>query len=87
MRVGQSVQVELPGGQGGYDQPVSSSDAMHRDSSTGGYPSDQPSQSRFTADHAGSADLTSTTDYSCLHTQPRCLPPQRQWVVHVVVRA
>ena len=86
LSVGQSVTVDLPGGNGGYDRPQSSAAAMHRDSADGGYPSDQPAVAQFTAAQIGTADLTSTTDYNCLHTTPRCTVAQKQWVVHVVVR-
>jgi hypothetical protein len=86
LTVGQLVTVNLPGGSsGGYDQPQSSSAAMHRDSVSGGYPTDQPAVAQFTAAHAGAADLTSQTDYKCLHAQPPCMVAQKQWVVHVIV--
>jgi hypothetical protein len=42
-------------------------------------------QARFLATRAGTADLTSTTDFTCLHTTPACMLPQREWTVHVVV--
>ena len=87
LRPGQSVNVRLHGGQNnGYHQPTSSSSVMRRVSASGGYPSDQPARAEFTAAGPGSADLSSYTDFTCLHTTPRCLPPQQQWVVHVIVR-
>jgi hypothetical protein len=58
---------------------------VRRDTAGGGYPSDQPARAHFTATRPGTADLTSTTDFTCLHTQPRCLPPQHQWTVHLIV--
>ncbi|MCU1595769.1 MAG: hypothetical protein JWO12_3161 [Frankiales bacterium] len=87
MRVGQKLEVTLPGGaNGGYDQPASSSsDVVRRTSASGGYPSDHPAQASFLGVKPGTADLTSETDYTCLHSNPPCLPPQRQWLVHVVV--
>ena len=86
LTVGQLVNVDLPGGSsGGYDQPQSSSAAMHRDSVSGGYPTDQPAVAQFRAAQAGAADLTSQTDYKCLHAQPPCMVAQKQWVVHVIV--
>lgn len=87
--VGQSIDVSLPGGaDGGYTRPAtSSSDVVRRISASGGYPTDQPAQATFSGVRPGAADLTSETDYTCLHSTPRCLPPQRQWLVHVVVSA
>ena len=87
--VGQSLDVKLPGGaNGGYDQPaISSSEVVRRTSASGGYPTDQPVQATFSGVSPGRVDLTAATDYACLHSSPRCLPPQRQWLVHVVVTA
>lgn len=85
---GDTVEVSLPGGaQGGYVRPTSSTDSLNRSSASGGYPSDQPARATFVAVKAGSADLSAQTDYTCLHSNPRCLPPQRQWIVHVIVTA
>lgn len=84
--VGAIIRVRLPGGpSGGYHQPASTGTAVQRTAAAGGYPTAQPATATFVARHHGTADLTSTTDYTCLHTTPRCLPPQRTWVVHVVV--
>ena len=85
---GDVIKVRLPGGSmGGYHRPrTSDGDVVERTNATGGYPSDDTARARFVARHRGTADLTSYTDYRCLHTQPRCLPPQREWVVHVVVK-
>ena len=84
---GDVIRVRLPGGSaGGYHKPrTSDRDVVRRTSASGGYPSDDDARARFVARRKGSADLTSYTDYRCLHTEPRCLPPQRQWVVHVIV--
>lgn len=82
LSVGQSVEVRLPAD---YDPPTSSRSAVARALSRGGYPTGQPVQATFRAEHAGRADLTSETDYGCLHTTPRCELPQRIWIVHVVV--
>lgn len=83
---GDVIKVRLPGGAaGGFHRPRSSDhDAVRRTRASGGYPSDDPARARFVA-RGGGADLTSTDDYTCLHSDPRCLPAQRQWVVHVVV--
>jgi hypothetical protein len=80
--------VSLPGGSaGGYVPPVSSSRILQRVSVSGGYPSAEPARARFTATAAGTADLTSQTDFTCLHRTPACLPAQRSWTLHVVVIA
>ena len=75
-RAGEIIQVSLPGGaNGGYTQPeTSSADTVRRTSASGGYPTDQPAQATFVGGNPGTADLTSTTDFTCLHTTPRCLP-------------
>jgi hypothetical protein len=84
--VGASVVVSLPGGSGGgYLPPVSSSPILHRLSVSGGYPSPNPAHALFKATRAGVADLTSQTDFTCLHSTPACLPAQRAWTLHVVV--
>lgn len=87
LRVGQSVRVSLPGGaNGGYHPPSSSDGSVARPTAaSGGYPTAQPAQATFLAVRQGPADLSSTTDFTCLHTTPRCLPPQKQWIVHLVV--
>ena len=84
---GDVIRVRLPGGAaGGYHRPrTSDRDVVRRTNASGGYPSDDDARARFVALHKGAADLTSYTDYRCLHTDPRCLPPQREWVVHIVV--
>lgn len=85
--VGDKISVRLPGGSGGgYHRPRSSNEAnVDRVWSTGGYPGDADAQANFIARHTGKADLTATTDYPCLHTNPRCEIAQRIWIVHVVV--
>lgn len=81
-----TITVRLPGGSGGYHVPrTSDRDVLRRTSASGGYPSDADARASFRARHRGTADLTSYTDFACLHTEPRCLPAQREWVVHVVV--
>lgn len=84
---GDVIKVRLPGGSmGGYHRPrTSDGDIVQRTNASGGYPSDDKARARFVARHRGTADLTSYTDYTCLHTDPRCLPPQREWTVHVIV--
>jgi hypothetical protein len=81
--VGQRIRVVLTDGT--WDPPVSSTASVVRRSSTGGYPSDQPVDAVFEAVTAGTADLSTSTDAACFHTEPRCLMPTRLWQVHVVV--
>lgn len=83
LTVGETLAVVLPSQ---YDPPNSSGPAMVRESSSGGYPSGNELHATFRAASAGRADITSTTDYPCLHTTPRCEIAQRIWVVHVIVR-
>lgn len=84
--VGASVVVSLPGGSGGgYLPPVSSSPILHRLFVSGGYPNPDPAKTIFKAIRAGVADLTSQTEFTCLHSTPACLPAQRAWTLHVVV--
>jgi hypothetical protein len=84
---GDKISVRLPGGNGGYHRPRSSDESIaDRIWSTGGYPSDDDARATFVARHRGKADVTSYTDFACLHTTPRCLPPQKMWVVHIVVQ-
>jgi len=84
LHAGQQLEVHLT--QATYDPPVSSdSKTLFRRSSSGGYPTTQPVMAVFEATGRGAADITTTTDAACFHTQPRCLMPTRQWVVHVTV--
>jgi hypothetical protein len=82
--VGQHLRVRL--NKDTYDPPESSADrVVVRRSSSGGYPSDQPVDATFAAVAKGNADVTATTDAACFHTEPRCMMPQREWRVTVVV--
>ena len=86
LTVGERLHVKLKPDAGNYDPPTSSNSAvLGRESSTGGYPGDQPVDAQFLARSAGSSDVTTQTDMACLHSNPRCLPPQRNWTVHVVI--
>ena len=87
VELGDIIKVRLPGGaMGGYHRPrTSDGDVVRRTNAFGGYPSDHKARARFVARHRGTSDLTSYTDYTCLHTDPRCLPQQHEWTVHVVV--
>lgn len=85
---GATIAVRLPNsGSGGYLQPQSSDERIvRRTTATGGYPTADDARATFVARHRGTADLTATTDYACLHANPPCEIAQREWVVHVVVR-
>lgn len=54
-------------------------------STSGGYPSGQPLATSYRAVAAGTFDITSHTDYACLHTPPRCALPTTLWTLHVTV--
>ncbi|MET8160405.1 hypothetical protein ABZT47_28940 [Sphaerisporangium sp. NPDC005289] len=80
--VGQSVTVTLPAS---YDPITTSGAALTRTSGGGGFPTGRPLTATYLAGAAGTADLRTQTDYTCLHTVPRCTVPQRRWLVHVIV--
>jgi hypothetical protein len=82
LKVGEIVNISLPSE---YDTPNAQGDMLTRTGSTGGYPTGKQLEATFRADNVGRADITSTTDYACLHAQPMCMIPQREWIVHVVV--
>lgn len=85
LTTGQHVRVHLS--DGSYDSPVSSHPGtVVRRRITGGYPGSDPVDADFQAVASGSAEIQTTTDAACLHSQPRCLIPQRLWTLHVVVR-
>jgi hypothetical protein len=72
--------------QDSYDPPTSSTaQVLTRRSSTGGYPGSAPVLAVFEALTAGQADVSTSSDYACFHTTPRCMRPSRLWVVHVIV--
>jgi hypothetical protein len=82
LSVGEIVNVSLPAE---YDPPSAQANVMVRLSSAGGYPTGKPLEATFRAQNAGRTDISSATDYACLHAQPRCMIAQRVWIVHVVV--
>lgn len=59
--------------------------ALERLSTSGGYPTRQPLAASYRAVAAGSVDITSHTDYACLHTSPPCALPTTLWTLHVTV--
>jgi len=82
LKAGNLVKVSLPSE---YDTPTAQGTVLTRVSSTGGYPTGKPLEATFRAQSTGRTDITSSTDYACLHTQPMCMIPQRLWIVHAVV--
>jgi hypothetical protein len=58
-----------------------------RTDSAQGYPDAVPGAAIFTAIRTGTAIITAHTDFACLHTTPRCLPPQQSFTVTVRVLA
>jgi hypothetical protein len=70
-----------------FRRPTSSNRAViHRIRYSGGYPTSDDARATFKAMSAGRADITSTTDAACLHSEPRCMIAQQLWVVHVIVK-
>jgi hypothetical protein len=70
-------------------RPPTSSDrsVIHRVHHSGGYPTSYDARATFKALAAGRADITSVTDAACLHSEPRCMLAQQNWIVHVIVKA
>ena len=82
VKVGQTVAVSL----GAEYRPTTvSGPALVLVSTSGGYPTGQPLAEYYRAQATGSVDLSTMTEYACLHTTPRCTLPQRLWRVHVNV--
>jgi hypothetical protein len=65
--------------------PTVSGPALARLSTSGGYPTGQPLAASYRAVAAGSVDITTHTDYACLHTSPPCALPTTLWTLHVNV--
>lgn len=82
----QQVAVALaPEGVFSWHVPAAAGAAVRRVSTSGGYPGQQPARAAFLAVRSGSATLTAIDDTACLHAQPACEPPQREWRVTVIV--
>lgn len=80
---GQTLGVSLPSY---FRPPTVSGSVLAQVSSTGGYPTGQPVSALYRAVTLGTADVSSQTDYPCLHTTPpTCAVPQMLWLVHVNV--
>ncbi|MDQ2789304.1 MAG: hypothetical protein M3Y73_06200 [Actinomycetota bacterium] len=87
MDIGGRVHIDLSPNGGNYDQPHTDSPrVLHEDNHSGGYPATSAAVADFTVIGLGTAQITSQTDYACLHTNPRCLPPQRKFIVTITAR-
>jgi hypothetical protein len=82
--VGQTLGVSL-GAE--FLAPATAGAALTRVSASGGYPTGQPVAALYRAVSPGSADVTTHSDYACLHATPPCTVPVRLWTVHVSVVA
>lgn len=83
LSIGETVRVSLPAE---YDPPTATGNALARSAASGGYPTRRPVNAAFTAVRGGRADITTATDYPCLHATPSCGIAQSLWVAHVIVR-
>jgi hypothetical protein len=84
--VGTVITVDLAPDAGSYDPPqVDDVAVLREDSRSGGYPDATDARASYTAVTTGTATIASATDLPCLHTTPRCLPPQREFTVTVTV--
>ena len=84
LAVGQTLGVSL-GAE--YLTPVVGGAALAPVSASGGYPSGQPVAALYRAVAPGAAEVTTHSDYACLHATPPCSVPIRLWAVHVNVVA
>ena len=83
LHVGDKLRVHLPTS---FRRPTSSQpNVLKRISSWGGYPTTDDAHATFQALAVGRSDVSSETDYACLHATPRCEIAQQVWVVHVIV--
>lgn len=80
--VGQTLGVSL---RADFVPPSNSGPALEHLRTSGGYPTGQPLAALYRAVAPGTVDLTSRTDYACLHATPPCALPTTLWVVHVKV--
>lgn len=82
LKVGESVRVSLPSD---YHRPEAQGTSVERTAASGGYPTGSPATATFTAVAKGNAEISSTTDYACLHATPSCALPQQLWSVQIRV--
>lgn len=87
VQMGTKIHLELHPTAGSYDPPqVDRPGVLREDAHHGGYPQSTTAFADFTAIATGTATITSQTDMACLHTTPRCLPPQRGFSLAIAVR-
>ncbi|MEO3810970.1 cellulose binding domain-containing protein [Sphaerisporangium sp. B11E5] len=82
LHVGQTLGISLPAA---YRPTAVSGSALVKALTRGGYPTDQPLFEVYRTGTTGSADVSTMTDYACLHNPPWCALPQKPWRVHVTV--
>jgi hypothetical protein len=80
--VGQTLGVSL-GAE--FLTPAVGGSALTKVSTGGGYPTGQPLVALYRAAAPGSVDVTTHSDYACLHSSPPCTVPIALWTVHVNV--
>lgn len=85
LRVGQRLRVVLGGRGEQWDRPASSGPAVRLTAVSGGYPTGHPADAVFLAVRAGTASVSSITDYACLHAEPACKIAQRVWAISATV--
>jgi hypothetical protein len=83
---GAVISVRLAPNAGSYDPPVSDDETvLTRTSNEGGYPVGGDAIARFSALAPGTAHISSQTDLSCMHSNPRCMVATRVFTVTVIV--
>ncbi len=87
LHIGQRLRVVLGGRGEQWHIPASRGPSLRLAAASGGYPSGHTATAVFLAVQAGTALVTSMTDYPCLHSQPPCMIAQRVWSVRVVVKS
>jgi hypothetical protein len=85
--IGTRIEIELAPNVGSYHPPTSDAPSVLREHDQhGGYPAATTAIAEFRALGEGTARITSETDLACLHVKPACAPPQREFLVTIVVR-
>jgi hypothetical protein len=85
--IGTRIEIDLAPNVGSYHPPTSDAAPVLREHDQhGGYPGATTAIAEFRALGQGTAHITSETDLACLHVKPVCAPPQRQFLVTIVVR-
>jgi hypothetical protein len=85
--LGTRVEVSLAPDLGSYHPPTTDNPSVLTETAhRGGYPANTTAVADYTATGRGTTHLASETDLACLHTNPPCLPPQRQFAVTIIIR-